>query len=84
MATVTCSVSKGDFPLDVYWTLNGRAITDYGGVSVLRTNKRISQLSIDSVQEEHAGSYTCVALNAAGFANYSTNLQVNGYCFNVF
>lgn len=78
MTSVFCTVSKGDFPIDITWMLNGRAITDYAGISVARTNKRISQLSIDSVQAEHAGEYVCTARNAVGFTNHSTNLHVNG------
>lgn len=78
MASVICAVSKGDFPLEIKWTLNNRAITEYSGISVMRTNKRISQLSIDSVQAEHAGEYICTAYNKAGNASHAASLQVNG------
>lgn len=44
----------------------------------MRTNKRITQLSIDSVTAEHAGQYTCFAENQAGASEYSTYLHVNG------
>lgn len=78
MTSVICTVSKGDFPIQIVWMLNGRLITDYSGISVARTNKRISQLSIDSVQAEHSGDYVCIASNAAGNASHSTTLKVNG------
>lgn len=76
--SLTCSVTKGDFPIDFTWTLNGRRIGDDDNISILRTNKRISQLSIDYVQAEHAGEYTCIAHNKAGNASHSASLQVNG------
>lgn len=82
MVSVFCTVNKGDFPIDIYWLLNNKSISTVHGVNVLRTNKRISQLTIDSVQEEHAGVYSCLAKNSAGIASWSTVLKVNGTCTN--
>lgn len=76
--SIFCTVSKGDFPIDLIWTLNGRNIVEYDGITVMRTTKRVSQLNIDSVQAEHAGKYVCTARNAAGNASHSTSLHVNG------
>lgn len=78
MASVMCTVHKGDFPIEMTWTLNGRKLEQVEGVSVLRTNKRISQLSIDSVDAAYAGEYTCRASNEAGIAEHSAYLRVNG------
>lgn len=78
MSSLQCTVHKGDFPIDISWTLNNRSVTLYQGISVMRTNKRISQLSIDSVQAEHAGEYVCLAKNSAGIAKQSAHLHVNG------
>jgi Down syndrome cell adhesion protein 1 len=78
MSSLTCTVSKGDFPIAIVWTLNNRSVDTVQGISVMRTNKRISQLSIDSVQAEHAGEFTCSAKNPAGTAAYSAILHVNG------
>lgn len=78
MASVICTVHKGDFPIEVTWTLNGRNLEQVEGVSILRTNKRISQLSIDSVDAAHAGEYVCKATNEAGFVEHSAYLRVNG------
>nr|XP_015838893.1 PREDICTED: Down syndrome cell adhesion molecule isoform X21 [Tribolium castaneum] len=77
MCSLLCTVSKGDFPIEITWRLNNRSIEAYQGISVLRTNKRISQLSIDSVQAEHAGEYTCLAKNPAGITHQSAILHVN-------
>lgn len=78
MVSVMCTVHKGDFPIELIWLLNNRTVDKIDGVSVMRTNKRISQLSIESVQAEHSGHYSCIAKNLAGSAEQSTNLNVNG------
>lgn len=78
MASVSCIVAKGDFPIDITWLLNSKIIDNYPGISIVKTNKRISQLNIDSVQAEHAGEYVCLAKNPAGVTSSSTILHVNG------
>lgn len=78
MTSFFCTVHKGDLPIDIAWTLNDRSVNNIDAISVLRTNKRISQLSIDDVRAEHSGEYTCIAKNSAGIAKFSTNLNVNG------
>ncbi|XP_063932382.1 cell adhesion molecule Dscam1 isoform X9 [Zophobas morio] len=77
MSSLFCTVHKGDFPIKITWTLNGRPIDTSQGISVMRTNKRISQLSIDSVHAEHTGEYTCTAKNTAGSTHHSAVLHVN-------
>lgn len=84
MSSLTCTVNKGDFPIEISWFLNNVSTSTIQGITTLRTNKRISQLSIDSVQAEHAGEFTCVAKNRAGMATYSTILHVNGTKFSFF
>lgn len=78
MVSVTCTVPKGDFPIDISWLLNNKSVDSNSVMSILRTNKRISQLSIESVQAEHSGQYSCFAQNRAGTALQSTVLNVNG------
>lgn len=78
IVSLTCSVNKGDLPMEVTWSFNGRPISQVFGVTTNAVNKRLSTLSIDSVQAEHAGYYTCIAKNQAGSANYSAYLFVNG------
>lgn len=78
MISVTCTINKGDFPLTIKWTLNEKPVETIGGISVMKTNKRISQLSIESIQAGHSGKYTCIASNLAGNASHSSFLNVNG------
>ncbi|KAG5890611.1 hypothetical protein JTB14_005121 [Gonioctena quinquepunctata] len=78
MVTVFCTVNKGDVPIGIKWTFNGRPIDNLQGVSITRTNKRITQLTIDSVQDLHSGDYKCAVKNQAGVAKHSASLHVNG------
>lgn len=78
MVSILCTVSKGDLPINISWLLNNRNVNQHSGISIIRTNNRISQLSIDSVQEEHSGLYECAASNLAGIARHSARLSVNG------
>ncbi|XP_019889918.1 Down syndrome cell adhesion molecule-like protein Dscam2 isoform X32 [Ooceraea biroi] len=77
MATVQCAVIKGDLPIDVVWSFNGREIEAANGVSIVSTSKRVSLLTIDAVTARHAGEYTCTASNVAGGTSYSASLAVN-------
>lgn len=78
MLSVMCTVHKGDFPIGIKWTLNKQPVKEIDGINVMLTNKRISQLSIETVSAEHAGEYECVAKNAAGISSHKANLSVNG------
>lgn len=79
MATVQCAVVKGDLPVGIVWSLNGRIIgNDYPDIVVSRSSKRVSTLTIDSVAARHAGEYSCTASNAAGSVVHLAVLSVNG------
>lgn len=78
IASVTCLVSKGDLPMNITWTFNGRKMYDNDGIDTGNTKSRSSQLIIDSVEPHHLGEYTCFAQNLLGTAKYSTFLNVNG------
>jgi len=79
--TVTCSITEGDVPLTLSWLLNGHRIeSDREDITLIFT-KRSAVLTIDSVVGEHAGKYTCMAQNAAGVAQTTTELIVNGWSF---
>ncbi|XP_043801775.1 Down syndrome cell adhesion molecule-like protein Dscam2 isoform X25 [Apis laboriosa] len=78
MVSATCSIMKGDFPVEIVWKFNGRAIGfNDPDLTITRINKHMSALSIESVAARHAGEYTCVATNRAGNVTHSTTLAVN-------
>lgn len=83
MTSISCSISKGDLPLNISWHFNDQLLKNQNGIAITKVNKRLSALSIESVQAEHAGRYTCTARNDAGTDSYSAYLNVNGtlYCF---
>lgn len=77
--TVTCTVLKGDHPIQIGWALNGEPISrDHSDISIVSTSKRVSLLTIEAVTARHAGEYTCTASNVAGGTSYSASLAVNG------
>lgn len=78
--SLVCSALKGDRPIKIHWTMNGRPINakTHDGIMISKTGKMISVLSIDSVNADHAGNYTCIASNQAGSSHLSTRLSVNG------
>jgi len=77
--SATCSILKGDFPMDIAWAFNGEPIsvesTDQFSIT---KSKRLSVLSIDAVAARHAGEYTCTASNKAGASSHTAALAVNG------
>lgn len=76
-ASVSCSVHKGDLPIEISWYHNNNTIREQNGVTVMK-NKKVSTLSIDSVSFENYGEYTCTAKNRAGSTTHSAVLNVNG------
>ncbi|XP_017797231.1 PREDICTED: Down syndrome cell adhesion molecule-like protein Dscam2 [Habropoda laboriosa] len=79
LISVTCSVTKGDQPLEISWAFNGTPISSYhrSDVIIASTNKKNSVLTIESVAAGHAGEYTCSASNRAGATTHSAQLTVN-------
>lgn len=76
--SVTCTISGGDLPINVTWTLNGMPLEPYLEILTEKRGKRINNLMIDSVKAKHAGNYTCIAINAAGSVEHTSALAVNG------
>lgn len=77
--SATCSILKGDFPMDITWAFNGESIsaesTDQFSIT---KGKRLSVLSIDAVAARHVGEYTCTVSNKAGASSHTAALAVNG------
>lgn len=78
MTLTTCAVIKGDLPIEIFWSLNGKSIETVDGINTIKTKQRVNQLSIDDVQAHHSGEYTCTARNRAGNTTFSAYLRVNG------
>ena len=78
-ATLQCTVSDGDRPLNIRWVINGSIFSPaLFDASTYFIEKHINVLTIESLTEAHAGNYTCEARNPAATARYTTTLVVNG------
>lgn len=75
---MTCHVQKGDKPISITWSFHGEELSSHMGITTTKIGDSISVLVIPSVMAMHTGNYTCTAKNAAGVANYTTDLLVNG------
>lgn len=73
-----CTILKGDSPISIYWLFNASEIESSDEVIISKIGKKISTLSIESARADHVGEYTCVAKNAAGATNFTTQLLING------
>lgn len=62
--------------MEITWLHNNKRVND--DVSVVKISKKVSTLTIESVQAQHSGTYTCMARNSAGYTSHSAELQVNG------
>lgn len=76
---INCMITKGDLPLDIKWSLNGQLIVSgENGITIVKMSPRLSSLSLESINDRHRGTFKCIAKNAAGTSEFSTELQVNG------
>lgn len=80
MASATCGVNKGDLPLEIVWMFDQQPLDDSQRTDIViaESGKRTKQLTIDSVNAQHVGEYTCVASNIAGSTSRTAVLSVNG------
>ena len=84
--TVTCSITKGDLPIKIWWQFNGEMdnhlsynLTTNDGIVITRNSQKNSFLNIDAVKARHRGNYTCYAQNKGGFSQQSAYLAINGH-----
>lgn len=78
LARVSCVVYQGDLPLVLHWLKDGEPLLSHAGISVLTVDDFTSVLTIDNIQSQHSGNYTCVARNAAAAASHTAQLVVKG------
>ena len=79
MTGVRCMATKGDLPLDIFWSLNYVPIVSgQNSFTITRLNVRTSDLNIEALDGIHRGIYKCIVRNKAGFTEHQSELQVNG------
>ena len=64
--------------MTITWTFHGRDVSMDREFSTQAVGTRTKMLVIPSVSHGHSGTYTCIAKNAAGRAEYATQLVVKG------
>lgn len=79
-ASLTCSVTKGDLPLTISWSKDGRTMdtNQLVSMSVSQVDQYTSILLIESLTPEHNGNYSCVVRNLAAEVSHTHQLVVNG------
>lgn len=60
---------------------NKDAVDDNNLIMIRQNDEFTSALSIISIQQSHAGEYTCRVQNEAATIQYSALLKVNGTCY---
>lgn len=80
--SATCSITKGDLPLNIWWSFSDGNetynLTTNDGIVVTRNSQKVSNLLIEAIKGPHKGNYTCVAQNRGGIASQSAYLAING------
>lgn len=77
-AQVSCFVTEGDLPVEIFWTHNEVDASSLPGVSTPKAGRKGSNLLIDPTLSAHQGNYTCTARNRAGSSNVTATLNVYG------
>ncbi|XP_023316145.1 Down syndrome cell adhesion molecule-like protein Dscam2 [Trichogramma pretiosum] len=75
--TLTCSVSRGDLPLTIFWLKDGRSMGPSERVTVTSVDQFNSILMIEALTQDHNGNYSCVARNAAAEVSHTQRLMVH-------
>lgn len=73
-----CHVSKGDIPLDISWSFQGKPVTRRMGVKTTSLGDRVSVLDIPNAMGANSGNYTCTATNRAGTTSHTALFEVIG------
>ncbi|XP_059046483.1 cell adhesion molecule DSCAM isoform X2 [Achroia grisella] len=71
-----CHVSKGDTPLNISWSFQGKPITSRMGSKIMILSERVSVLDIPNALGQNSGNYTCTASNRAGTISHTALLNV--------
>lgn len=85
--SATCTITKGDLPMKIWWTLvddfhgDSKNLSTNDGIVITRASQKLSLLNIDAVKARHRGNYTCFAMNKAGVSQHSAFLYINGESF---
>lgn len=77
-AQLACMVPVGDTPIEINWTLNGKALSPSLPHNIGKLGPRTSILLIDPVTLQHSGTWACSVSNPSGKTEFESTLQVHG------
>lgn len=80
VAVFNCDVYSNPMLQSVRWTFNGITIVSDN----LRITATSTRLTINSVQSEDEGSYSCVVTNEFGFRQSSAILTIGKLCYHYY
>lgn len=76
--SLQCSIIHGDLPISIFWKFNNQLLDSNDEIAIAKMGSRSSVLTIETIRDHHAGNYSCFGRNAAGTADHSVSLVVNG------
>ncbi|XP_023247792.1 Down syndrome cell adhesion molecule-like protein Dscam2 [Copidosoma floridanum] len=76
--TLTCSVTRGDLPLTIFWLKDGRTLSSSDRVTITNVDQYNSILMIESLSPDHNANYSCSAANLAGQVSHTQRIVVHG------
>lgn len=78
LVQVSCAVIEGDEPMSLQWYKDGMLLMSSSEYLVNNVDTQLSLLLLRKVNDQHRGTYTCLAMNPVGSSEYSAHLNVKG------
>lgn len=76
-ASVTCTVTTGDTPIDIKWLKDNQPLRPSADIQVEKVDEFISTLIFKHLKPDHSGYYSCIASNEAASENHTVSLSVD-------
>lgn len=77
IATITCSLTEGDPPVEFKWTKDDKPVESLPEIQIV-SQKFSSLLTISSTSSIHAGNYFCKASNPVSWSLRKARVFVDG------
>lgn len=78
LVQVSCAVIEGDEPMSLQWYKDGMLLVTSSEYIINNVDTQLSVLLLRKVNDQHRGTYTCLAMNPVGSSEYSSRLNVKG------
>lgn len=78
LVQVSCAVIEGDGPVSLQWYKDGMLLVSSSEYTINNVDMQLSLLLLRKVNDQHRGTYTCMAMNPVGRSEFSARLNVKG------